>query len=55
MTVVVCVVAPVGTVPVVHENVHQRACEEQKQGQGADEVRAMLANQEVGCDRAHHD
>jgi hypothetical protein len=54
MTAVVCMAAAVGAVPVVHEHVHQRAREEQKQGQRADEVRAMLAEQEVCCDGAHH-
>ena len=54
MTAVVCMAAAVGAVPVVHEHVHQRAREEQKQGQRADEVRAVLTEQEVCCDGTHH-
>jgi hypothetical protein len=54
MPAVVCVIAAVGAVAVVHEDMHQRAGENQKEWQRADEVGAVLAEQEICCNGAHH-
>jgi hypothetical protein len=42
-----CMTAGMGTVTVVHENMHQWAGEEQEEWQHADEMGAVLACQEV--------
>jgi len=42
--------AAMGTMPVMHENMHQRACKKQEERQRADEMGAVLAYQKVCSD-----
>jgi hypothetical protein len=51
--VTTCIAAAVGAVTVVHEDMHQRACEKQQERQGADDVGPVLACEEVCCDGTH--
>ena len=53
MAAAVTTVATVPAVAAVHENVHQRAGQQQQEGQRAEEVRTVLAQQEVRGDGTH--
>lgn len=43
------------TMPVVHEEMHQRAGEQQQVRQGTDDMRQVLRQQEIARDGAEHD
>ena len=52
---VVTVAAIVSSVPAVHEHVHQRAGQEQQEGQGPEKVGTVFAEKKVRSDSAEYE
>jgi hypothetical protein len=52
---VVTVAAAVSSVSAVHEHVHQRAGQQQQEGQGPEEVGTVFAEKKVRGDSAEHE